>query len=318
MASSGLNLVSAILGYVSTLVDDDLELHFLGSVGNDTGNEDYQPLNEGRYEIVRRDEEDLDNPNKNNIVVSFSIHRFAPLAKLKDSKVVRNVTIVLKSIDLKLNVGDQNKYFLFESNLGSGKEAMKFDFETKLKNNKAIIENVMGIKNKILYKGNWNVGVPFAFNLSFIKEDKTEELKALKGVIESAEKTASEVAAFKATLNMAKAVTSSELGAVAKAKVNEAVIKSLIANSTKAAESFRSVYAEFISKETKSSKLTGLITASSTIEGTGLEKLDNFITVDSVGEWKELPLTLKIDKKREAVLTLGVLVTEKEIEEEKA
>ena len=107
-----------------------------------------------------------------------------PFTETDPSQTQTQVAIALKQVQLEL-VPDMNDFHLeFDASLGSGKHVRKTSLRAPIKNGDAGIADVIGLRNKILYKGPWTVGVPFYFSLAGVRND--DELEVIAGLIDEA------------------------------------------------------------------------------------------------------------------------------------
>ena len=245
---------------------------FLGSVSVPRLAGGGGPLpNEGKYRIYRKS----DKPGqRDDLEVSFSVHKFKPLAESDK----REVVILLESIAMKLPRHVDEWTLVLDWSMGSGKESSKFAFSQKISNRKAWIDDVIGIHGKKLHTGKWNVGVPFHFSLSLVEK---KELEALEGLIE-------------------------DMGTQAKRFTEKDPVEEHIDNATIAAQSVRSLVTEFLADKISVGVKSGLITAQQTIAGGGFDGLSNFVQVPSIEAGHDFEVELQSVNGGQATVKLRI------------
>ena len=233
LISAGVGLVGGILDFIRSRKDDDQELLFLGSLGNlsQINNQGSLslPLNQGRYIILRKGVGASPDLEVHFSVVPISKPDEAAQRALADQKIL----IVLDHIELDLSSGFEGFTFLIESAFGGEKDGSKFSFKSRLKNKEAFIQQIVGLQNKILYAGPWNIGIPYDLSVALVND--RSELEALEGLIDSAS-------------GFVKEFTDDEKD-------------KHVDNITKAVQSFRSHAIEMLPKKVSVGKQSGLITA---------------------------------------------------------
>ena len=234
VVSVGLNMLGAILDFIKGQVDDDTELSLHASMTQELPPpNDRIQLKRGTYKIIRKASKsskstDPDSePPKPDIEVHIGVYNFKPLLNGHDQEVL----VVLDSITLDLpdpNSDDPNlekRTLVFDATVGGGEDASKFAFQGKILNGKASIDKVTGIKDKVLYQGPWNVGVPFTFSLAAVRD--SSELKAIDGLIDTA-------------------------SIQAKRFTEKKPVQHTIDSATKAIQSIRSLMVEFLPQSSRS------------------------------------------------------------------
>ena len=229
-------------------------------------------LKTGTYKIIRKASESSESPD---IEVHIGVYKFKPLQNGHDQEVL----VVLDSITLDLpdpNSDDPNlekRTLVFDATVGGGEDASKFAFQGKIRNGKASIDKVTGIKDKVLYQGPWNVGVPFTFSLAAVRD--SSELKAIDGLIDTA-------------------------SIQAKRFTEKKPVQHTIDNATKAIQSIRSLMVEFLPQKFSIGTKSGLIVDKSSIIDTDLQPDRNdaarkLYLLDDLSEedWEEVPIVLQ-------------------------
>lgn len=271
LVSAVTNLVGAIVDVIRGNADDDLELSFHGSVGDfvvdvDSEDSDEALLCSGEYVIVRSQGNESGQPD---IEVRFEVHPFTEIDNSSSPEQTK-VAVALTGMQLDLTPDMNDFHLQFDASMGSGKHVQKTSIKAPIKNGDAGIENVMGLKNRILYKGPWTVGVPFYFSLAGVRNN--DELEVIEGLIDEA----------------------GHLG-VATAETKEETIRT----ATKAAQSVRAAVIEFLPRKISVGNMSGMIAAQGSFDDE-LGALRNFSSVASLTKtWQELsPLVLESATRR--------------------
>ena len=249
VVSVGLNMLGAILNFIKGQVDDDTELSLHASMTQESpAPNDRIQLKTGTYKIIRKASESSNNSN-HDIEVHIGVYNFKPLSPNQ----VREVLVVLDSITFELSPSNpakpdlEKRTLVFDATIGGGEDASKFDFRGKIRNGKASIDKVTGIRDKVLYQGPWNVGVPFTFSLAAVGDSK--ELKAIDGLIDTA---SIQVKRF----------------------TEKKPVQHTIDNATKAIQSIRSLMVEFLPQKFSIGTKSGLIVDKASIIDSSLERLE--------------------------------------------
>ena len=275
LVSAATNLVGAIVDLIRSNVDDDLELSFHGSLGNlePTG----ESLRSGEYRLVRSQR----NAGQDEIGVTFELHRFSEAPRQEGDRPEKQtlVAVVLKKLELELTPELDDYHLQFDASMGSGKHGQKTSVKAPIKNGPARIDDVVGLRNKVLYKGPWTVGVPFYVSLAGVKNK--DELEAIEGLIDGAGKLATAVAEGR---------------------------DQTIAGATKAAQSVRAAVIEFLPKKISVGSMSGIIAHTGALKDDRLKELRNFVLVDPNGTWHDQRLVLVSEQRRynKATLTLAI------------
>ncbi len=273
--SVGLNMLGAILDFIKGQVDDDTELSLHASMTQESpSTTDRIQLKKGTYKVIRKAENPSDQSDP-DIEVHIGVYNFKPLSPDQ----VKEVVVVLDSITLDLPDSNskypnlEQRTLVFDATVGGGENASKFAFRDKILNGKASIDKVIGIKDKVLYQGPWNVGVPFTFSLAAVRD--SNELKAIDGLIETA-------------------------GVQAKRFAKEKKVEDTIKNATKAIQSIRSLMVEFLPHKFSIGTKSGLIVDENSIIDSDLRPTTNgaacklYLLSDlSEEEWKKVIIVLQ-------------------------
>ena len=275
-ASVGFNMLGAILDFIKGQVDDDTELSFHASMTQESPPpHDRIQLKKGTYKIVRRASKSS-KASDHDIEVHIGVYNFKPLPQNQ----VKEVLVVLDSITFELPPSNperpnlEQRTLVFDATVGGGENASKFAFRDKILNGKARIDEVIGIKDKVLYQGPWNVGVPFTFSLAAVRD--SDELEALEGLIET-------------TSLQAKRFTEKK------------PVQHTIDTATKAIQSIRALMVEFLPHKFSIGTKSGLIVDENSIidselknAKTSLAERKLYLLSDlSEENWKEVPIFLK-------------------------
>ena len=276
VVSVGLNMLGAILDFIKGQVDDDTELSLHASITQESPPPAGRiQLKKGTYKIIRKASDTSNNGNY-DIEVHIGVYKFKPLQNGHDQEVL----VVLDSITL--NIPPLNpKYpnleqrtLVFDATIGGGEDAYKFDFRGKIRNGKASIDKVTGIKDKVLYQGPWNVGVPFTFSLAAVGDSR--ELKAIDGLIDTTSKQTKRLTTQKSTQNT-------------------------IDKATKAIQSIRSLMVEFLPQKFSIGTKSGLIVDKNSITDSDLRNATKtpaarklyLMSKLSRRKWKKVQIVLK-------------------------
>ena len=283
VVSVGLNMLGAILDFIKGQVDDDTELSLHASMTQELPPpNDRIQLKKGTYKIIRKastpsksTDPDSEPPDP-DIEVHIGVYNFKPLLNGHDQEVL----VVLDSITLDLadpNSDDPNlekRTLVFDATVGGGEDASKFAFQGKILNGKASIDKVTGIKDKVLYQGPWNVGVPFTFSLAAVRD--SSELKAIDGLIDTA-------------------------SIQGKRFTKKKPVQHTIDNATKAIQSIRSLMVEFLPQKFSIGTKSGLIVDNTSITDSGLPDANEtsaarklyLLSKLSEKNWEQVPIVLQ-------------------------
>ena len=276
VASVGLNMLGAILDFIKGQVDDDTELCLHASMtGESPPPAGRIELKKGTYKIIRKAQE---SSALHDIEVHVGVYNFQPFRK-RDDQDDQEVLVVLDSITFDippLNPEKPNlekRTLVFDATVGGGEDTSKFNLSGKIRNGEASIGDVTAIKDKVLYKGPWSVGVPFTFSLAAVGD--SDELEALEGLIET-------------TSTQAKRFT-------AKKSVEQTIEKA-----TKATQSLRALMVEFLPEKFSIGTKSGLIVHRSSIIDAELKLSKNaaarkLYRLGNLSEenWTDVPIVLK-------------------------
>ena len=236
--SASLNMLGAILDFIKGQVDDDTELCLHASMTQESPRPDGRiRLKKGTYKIIRKATDPRIPPD---IEVHLGVYNFRPLPESHD----QDVLVVLDSITFKLpplnpdNPNLEQRTLVFDATVGGGEDATRFDFRGKIRNGKASIDNVTGLKDKVLYQGPWNIGVPFTFSLAAVRD--SDELEALEGLIDTTSKRA-------------------------KRFTTKKPVQQTVDKATKALQSIRALMIEFLPEKFSIGTKSGLIVDASSI-----------------------------------------------------
>lgn len=264
LAAQGFGLASALAGALSKQDEDDVELLFEGSIGELGASGNLLPLRRSGYGIRRNSE------RGNDILLVFRVMPFHPLER--DLEVV----VLLESVDLELR--SLRRQLVFEASLGSGRRSANTSFTLPLKNGLARLDQILGIQNKVLYRGPWKWGVPFHFNLSTLTQ---KDATALKEVV-------------------------NEAGGFIQATLERSTSRKLASGITKAVQSARSMILEFLPTKQSIGILSGLITAPATVKDLSQEEKSWFIPIEDLDGWQDSSLDLGSEKVGKARLNLKI------------
>ena len=282
LASAATGLVGAIVDVIRGKADDDLELSFHGSVGDfviEDVSEDSEEalLRRGKYVIGRSQRRERRENGDPDIEVRFEVHPFT--TPDDSSQEQPPVAIALKGMQLELTRDLNDFHLQFDASMGSGKHVQKTSIKAPIKNREAGIEDVMGLRNRILYRGPWTVGVPFYFSLAGVKNN--DELKVIEGLVDEAGNLAAAIAETK---------------------------KETIQAATKAAQSVRAAVIEFLPRKISVGSMSGVIAAGESLDEE-CKSAANFSSVTRpTKSWQELPpLVLESETRgNKATLTLAI------------
>ena len=271
--SSGLNMLGTILDFIKGQVDDDTELCLHASMTQESPPPAGRiRLKKGAYKIIRKAEDPSTLPD---IEIQVGVYNFRPLPQKYD----QDVLVVLDSITFHLpslnpeNPNLEQRTLVFDATVGGGEDAFKFDFRGKIRNGKASIDDVTGIKDKVLYQGPWSVGVPFTFSLAAV--GNSNELEALEGLIDTTSVQAKRFTAKKPA-------------------------KQTIDKATKAMQSIRALMVEFLPEKFSIGTKSGLIVHESSIIDRDLTPSRDsaarklyLLSELSDKKWKKIPIVLQ-------------------------
>ncbi len=179
--SAGLTGIRALFKLIRGKVDDDAELIFPGSLGDrkkkgdEPDNEnDPLPLRVGGYQVLRRDPEEA--AAEADVTVSFQVLAFDPIL----GKNERNVTLTLEvEIEPKegfLSGNPDDRNIVFEAAFGSGTQKSNTSLNVKYQNGRANIQDIVGLRNVVVYRGPWTVGIPYDVSIAGVLDKKGGEL----------------------------------------------------------------------------------------------------------------------------------------------
>ena len=273
IVSAGLKMLGGILDFLTKQFDDDIELFFHASITRESSPSTGQlQLQKGTYKIIRK----VDNPSEPpDIEVNIGVYNFKPLPENQQHEVL----VVLDSITITVPPSNPEepdltqRTLVFDATVGGGENAVRFDFRGKIRNRKASIDKVVGIKDKVLYQGPWTMGVPFTFSLAAVGD--SNELDAVEGLVDIV---------FTQTKKFTKKQS----------------VQHTIDNATKAVQSVRSLLIEFLPRKFSIGTKSGLIVDRSSIIDSDLisAEIDEhhklyLLNNLSGTQWSRVPIVLK-------------------------
>ncbi len=276
IVSAGFSVLGSIVDFIRGQVDDDEELALHGSIGR-LGADDGPPeLGQGLYKIFRKSDPKSDN----DIEIILRVEPFNPLPESEE----RQAVVMLDSIGLDLPSTMDSGTLMLDLSFGGGDDASKFSFSHRVINGDAAIDRVVGIEDKLLYRGTWNAGIPFSASLAAVMKD--DEIKAVEGVI-------------------------GELGTQAKRFTEKSDVQSRIDNITKAIQSYRALLVEFLPEKISVGNKSGLIADKKTVNPKKFSAR-HFILLDNLSttKWTLRRIPLRSESGGSALINLHIKLEE--------
>lgn len=180
LVSAGLAFVSKIVSFFGKKKTDDLELAWRSTLGEWSADGPAVTLRQGRYTIVKDETPDTTSPPY-DLTVGLRVGALKPLAK--DKKKAR-VAVRLADIEVTTRKpGELDKReLLLELSLGNGKNAVSASLGGRIqRDGTVILDDVVGVRDWVLYRGPWVHGVPYIVAGYLVKKGKV--LQALEGLI---------------------------------------------------------------------------------------------------------------------------------------
>lgn len=177
VVSAGLGLGSAIAELARAAIDDDVELRFLGSIG-DLGQPGGKrlPLRAGTYRASRR------NADTEEVGIGFTVHRFEP----GEASATQEVAVLLDRVGLELPDMREDDLLMIDTvftggwkQKARGPTSVSFSFKQELKNSGEPIDRTVGIGGAVLYRGPWGRGIGFDLSVSAIPRKPADEIRQL-------------------------------------------------------------------------------------------------------------------------------------------